>query len=417
MKYSLFILFFLLSGCIEFDKDSKSDSTVVLSNFRSASAIYLRVDGSEWLPISDNSDRYVFSPESETYEVSIECPFNTYLNKDNETLEQRRLYLLDRKNFPELDLGCDGKLSQDLTTTANTTVKSLSIPYNLSLLSPVLFDSFLSPENSLDILYANKSLFDTDENIEIMGVICQKSLICELYYRQELSYTEQWFMDINIEDKNYLYNMPLHSLSKNYPDYKTLNYITSDRKVFPLHGAFKHFGIPNELRNGNDGFLIFGQGSQDGNFLFDIFVPIYYIYWTTKEWWLHDAPDITIPNWVADTTSTYDVDLDITIGLSFKPLINNELENKYYLASIKGQEIFVSNLYAIKNNHQVNISPIFYQPSLGEIIEQDFFKGPHISLAVHAEAKSFKAGPANLKPQVIIEDSTGYPMSTDSTVP
>jgi hypothetical protein len=409
----LTLIFLFLSGCFWFEDNSKHDNTVTLSNFRSATSLHIKYEGLEWQAISNSNDIFSFIPKSNTFEVSLTCPFNTSLNNEGDIREQQYLYLLDSNNFTQLDLGCDEKLTHKIDIAGDdseSSFHSLAIPYNLDRLTDITYPrnifSSITPGN----IYTEKQAIDADIDREIMGVTCQDSSNCKFYYRQYAESAKNIYSNVDIYDQNFLYDMHPYDLSGSLSIPGGINYITSDHRVFPLGSNFRYFDMPAELRSNNDGFLFFITESQMSDYILSPNDPKYSFYWTSTEWWLNEIPDITVPIWQAQAKISYDY---LTpIRLSFIPLVDNELTTKYYLASMGDKVVFISAEYGQAHKYDVNIAPVIYQP-VNTPIERDYEYKFNLPLVVQGEFKKHNTGPANLKPQILIEDSTSFPRFSD----
>ena len=298
MKYSLFILIILISGCI-FDQNKTDSNSVQLTNFRSATELSYKTTNSDWIKIEDDPDDIlVFKTEDDKkYQVSIDCPFNEY--------ERKRLYLLDSVNFSQLDLSCDAKFDGPITVDTvpdNVTSYELYTPYSLETFMFFPCSGLCSFFEALKEISALNRI-NRDKEIEVMGEVCFDTGICQMYYRKDKSDYIFKTDAIDLNDKNFLYDFPsIKSDEENpYIDDAYLaqayylsefanssSYFSANNQVFPLTLNAKNFGIPESIRSKNDGYLYSSFWQEEFG---ELFSPSYLLFQGSS---YSDFPDLRI---------------------------------------------------------------------------------------------------------------------------
>lgn len=361
MKYSLFIFIFLLSGCI-LDQEKTDSKSVQLTNFRSAIELSYKTTSSDWIKIEDDPvDIFVFEAEGDNkYQVSIDCPFNEY--------KKKRLYLLDSKNFPQLDLSCDAMLDGPITIDHipdNIISYELYTPYSLDtfIFKPCAIFCFLY-DAAKDASTLNR--IDQDKEIEVMGEVCFDTDICQMYYRKEKSDYIFNAASLDLNDKNFLHDFPSIKIDEHNPyldnDYQeqefylySLNtassYFSSDNQVFPLAINGRNLGIPQEIRSNNDGYLYTSYWQEYSN---ESFSPSYFLFQVSK---YSDFPGLKVrgekaikfpvaqlqPKFIRSNSQ------EKADTISFNEFIGSEFKTNYYSLLIQNYQIFIANSHAINN--------------------------------------------------------------------
>lgn len=354
MKYPLFILISLLSGCIEWDQDQSDSNSVQLINFRSATELSYKTTSSDWIKIEDDPDDiFEFKTEGDKkYQVSIDCPFNEY--------EKKRLYLLDSNNFPQLDLSCDAMLNSRITIDEvpdNVISYELYTPYSLDtfIFFPCIACFILGGSEVVSTMRR----IDKDKEIEVMGEVCFETDTCQMFYRKELSnyIFDTDFIDLN--DKNFLYDFPVieDNEYKSSDDYLYSgnyfsNYVSSNKKIFPLTNNGRNFGVPTEIRSKNDGYL---HSLLSSNNPFTLFSSSYLIFYASaysnySGIRVQGEETIEIPEVQLNPTFIRSDSEDEKDSISFNEFMATEFKTNYYSLIIKNHQLFIANSYA-ENNH------------------------------------------------------------------
>jgi hypothetical protein len=353
MKYPLFIFIFFLSGCI-FDQNKPDSTSVQLTNFRSATELSYKTTNSDWIKIEDDPDDIlIFEAEDDKkYQVSIDCPFNEY--------NKKRLYLLDSKNFPQLDLSCDAMLDSRITIDEvpdNVISYELYTPYSLDtfIFFPCIACFILGDSEVVSTMRR----IDKDKEIEVMGEVCFDTDTCQMFYRKELSnyIFDTNFIDLN--DKNFLYDFPAieDNEYKSSDDYLYSgnyfsNYLSSNKKLFPLTNNGKNFGVPIEIRSKNDGYL---HSLLSSNNPFTLFSSSYLIFYASaysnySGIRVQGEETVEIPEVQLNPTFIRSDSEDEKDSISFNEFIGTEFKTNYYSLVIKNYQLFIANSYA-ENNH------------------------------------------------------------------
>jgi hypothetical protein len=359
MKYSLFILILLISGCI-FDQNKTDSNSVQLTNFRSATELSYKTTNSDWVKIEDDPDDvFVFKAEDDKkYQVSIDCPFNEY--------KQKRLYILDSKNFSQLDLNCDAMLDSRITiddVPDNVISYELYTPYSLEpfIFTPCFVFCFLN--DAVGSLTSNR--IDQDKEIEVMGEICFDTDICQMYYRKEKSDYIFNIGSLDLNDKNFLYDFPSIKIDEYNPapdNYEqaqqyyysintTVGYLSSDNKVFPLTINGKNLGVPQEIRSKNDGYLYKSYWQEN---LIELFSPNYFLFQSSKysnfpglKVWGEEAIEFPVAQLQPEFIRS--ISEEKADAISFNEFIGSEFKTNYYSLVFQNYQIFIANSYAINN--------------------------------------------------------------------
>jgi hypothetical protein len=424
MKYFLFILFFLLSGCI-LDQDQSDSKSVQLSNFRSATVLSYKTTNSDWIKIEDDPDDiFVFKTENDKkYQVSIDCPFNER--------KQKRLYLLDSKNFSKLDLNCDAMLDNRITiddVPNNILSYELYTPYSLEpfIFTPC-FAFFCFLDNAVkDSLTSNR--IDQDNEIEVMGEVCFDTDICQMYYRKEKSDYIFNAGSLDLNDKNFLYDFPSIKIDEYNPTpdnheqaqqyYYSLNtalgYFSSDNKAFPLTTNGYNLGIPQEIRSKNDGYLYKSNWQENQ---VEIFSPSYSLFQSSKysdvpglKIWGEEAIEFPVaqlqPKFIRSNSE------EKADAISFNKFIGSEFKATYYSLFITNYQIFIANSYATKNMITINLPEKIMYDESADLFFLSVFNQLHINGVLTRKID----GNHKMQPTLSVQDSSyHYLLNTPQT--
>ncbi|OUS34865.1 hypothetical protein A9R00_12340 [Oleispira antarctica] len=414
MKYSLFILFFLLSGCI-FDQNKTDSNSVQLTNFRSATELSYKTTNSDWIKIEDDPDDIlVFKTEDDRkYQVSIDCSFNEY--------KKKRLYLLDSVNFSQLDLNCDAKIEGPITINTmpeNVTSYELYTPYSLEtfMFFPCQGLCFLF-EVPKEISTLNR--IDRDKEIEVMGEVCFDTGICQMYYRKEKSDYIFNTDSIDFNDKNFLYDFPSIKADEYNPYFDDVylaqayylsefanssSYFSSNNQVFPLTINAKNFGIPQSIRSKNDGYFYSSFWQEKFG---ELFSPSYLLFQAST---YSDFPDLRIrgkeaiepqkaqlnPKFLRSSAE------DEKDSITFEVFTGSEFNTTYYSLSIQNYQIFIARSYAIDKRITFDLPEKITHDENNDDVYFSIFNLLH----VNGEFTNSINGNHKIRPRLSIQDSS-----------
>lgn len=413
MKYSLFILFLLLSGCI-FEQNKTDSNSVQLTNFRSAIELSYKTTNSDWIKIEDDPDDIlVFKTEDDKkYQVSINCPFNEY--------EKKRLYLLDSVNFSQLDLSCDAKIDGPITVGVvpdNVTSYELYTPYSLEnfMFFPCSVFCFLL---EIPKIISTLNRIDRDKEIEVMGEVCFDTDICQMYYRKEKSDYIFNTASIDLNDKNFLYNFTSIKSDEYNPyldDYLTQNfyssgvghspsYFSSDNQVYPLTINAKKFGIPQSIRSKNDGYFYSSHWQEAFG---ETFTPNYLLFQAST---YSDFPGLQVlaeeaivlpkvklnPKFLR---SSAEGEKD---AITFEAFIKEEFNTTYYSLSIPNYHLFIARSYAVDKRITFDLPEKITHDESNDSVYFSIYNLLH----VNGELTNRINGNHKIRPRLSIQDSS-----------
>jgi hypothetical protein len=414
MKYSLFILSILISGCI-FDQNKTDSKSVQLTNFRSATELSYKTTNSDWIKIEDDPDDIlVFKTEDDKkYQVSIDCPFNEH--------ERKRLYLLDSVNFSQLDLSCDAKIDGPITIDTmpdNVTSYELYTPYSL--------ETFMFfPCSGLCLFYeipkeiSTLNRIDRDKEIEVMGEVCFDTDICQMYYRKEKSDYIFSTASIDLNDKNFLYGFPSIKADEYNPYFddaylaqahylsefsNSLNYFSSNNKIFPLTINAKKFGIPESIRSKNDGYFYSSFWQEKYG---ELFSPIYLLFQGSS---YSDFPDLRIrgeeaiklpkaqlnPKFLRSSAE------DEKDTITFEAFTASEFNTNYYSLSFQNYQIFIARSYAVDKRITFDLPEKITRDESNDVLYFSIINLLH----VNGEFTNSINGNHKIRPRLSIQDSS-----------
>jgi hypothetical protein len=193
----------------------------------------------------------------------------------------------------------------------------------------------------------------------VMGEVCFDTDTCQMFYRKELSnyIFDTNFIDLN--DKNFLYDFPAieDNEYKSSDDYLYSgnyfsNYLSSNKKLFPLTNNGKNFGVPIEIRSKNDGYL---HSLLSSNNPFTLFSSSYLIFYASaysnySGIRVQGEETVEIPEVQLNPTFIRSDSEDEKDSISFNEFIGTEFKTNYYSLVIKNYQLFIANSYA-ENNH------------------------------------------------------------------
>lgn len=385
-----------------------------LTNFRSAIELSYKTSSSDWIKIEDDPDDiFVFEAESDNkYEVSIDCPFNEY--------KKKRLYLLDSKNFPQLDLSCDAMLGGRITiddVPKNVISYELHTPYSLDTFKffpcPFLCSIFFN----FDPIAAMRRI-DKDNEIEVMGEVCFDTEVCQMYYRKEKSDYIFNADSLDLNDKNFLYDFPSTKIDEYNPDpdyyeqalnyYYSFNtasgYLSSDNKAFPLTMNGRNLGIPQEIRSKNDGYLYKSNWQEDYSEPF----PLSYSLLQSSKYsdfpglkvWGEEAIEFPVaqvqPRFIRSSSE------EKADAISFNEFISSDFKTSYYSLLMNNYQIFIANSYATDNIVTIDLPERVAHDESADPSYFSFLNPLHIN----GELTNKINGNHKIRPRLSIQDSS-----------
>jgi hypothetical protein len=262
---------------------------VQLTNFRSAIELSYKTTSSDWIKIEDDPDDiYVFEAEDDKkYQVSIKCPYNER--------GRARFYVLDQKNFPQLDLGCDDSLDpKDFANLEYSDIDYYSLDASFTasyLIHPYSHNA--SERGSIWTLFFDKRRIDHEAKNDIVGLLYVQNEFCKFYLQKNVPDIQLELEKLNLLDRNHWYDMPLYIFGVGQNQH--ISYFQKSGKIYSLGNGCANFDMPSSLRGEGDGYL-FAHSSFKEDFYPNFFGPSYHYLWTSSEWYQAKAPSFDIPD-------------------------------------------------------------------------------------------------------------------------